>query len=97
VRDYEVTIIIQPEIDDEVRAEIVERVSGWLTNGTEEAGKPVVHHWGQRRLAYPLDNHHDGYYVFYEAKLNPEQIGDIERNITYVEDILRHLVVRKES
>jgi small subunit ribosomal protein S6 len=97
VRDYEVTIIIQPETDDETRAQIVERVEGWLTNGTEEADKPVTHHWGQRRLAYPVDNHSDGYYVFYEARLDPAQIGEIERNITYVEDILRHLVVRKES
>jgi small subunit ribosomal protein S6 len=97
VRDYEVTIIIQPEIDDEVRAQIVERVEGWLTNGAEEADKPVTHLWGQRRLAYPVDNHNDGYYVFYEAKLDPTQIGEIERNITYVEDILRHLIVRRES
>jgi small subunit ribosomal protein S6 len=97
VRDYEVTIIIQPEIDDEARAEIVERVGGWLTNGEAEADKPVVHQWGQRRLAYPIENHSDGYYVFYEAKLDPMGIGEIERNMTYVEDILRHLVVRKES
>lgn len=97
MRDYEVTIIIQPEIDEEARAQIIERVAGWLTSGSNEADKPVAHHWGQRRLAFPIDNHSDGYYVFYEAKLDPTQIGEIERNMTYVEDILRHLVVRKES
>jgi small subunit ribosomal protein S6 len=97
VRDYEVTIIIQPEVDDEPRAQLIERVSGWLTNGTDEAAKPVVHLWGQRRLAYPIEKHTDGHYVFFEARLDPTQMSEIERNLIYVEDILRHLIVRKEE
>jgi small subunit ribosomal protein S6 len=97
VRDYEVMIVLQPELEDETRAQIVERVGGWLTNGTDETAKPVVHHWGQRHMAYPIEKHTEGYYVLYEAKLDPARLSEIERNMMYVEDIMRHLVIRKDE
>jgi small subunit ribosomal protein S6 len=95
MREYEVTIIVQPQLDDEIRDQVIERVSGWLTSGREETDKPVIHRWGQRRLAYPIKKFSEGYYVLYEAKVNPDRMKDIERNIQFTEDILRYLVVRK--
>ena len=97
MREYEVTIIIQPKLEEEARNELIERVTSWLTVGEDEAGKPVVHLWGERRLAYPIQKHDTGYYVFYEAKLNPDGITDIERNMLYNEDIIRFLFIRKEQ
>lgn len=97
MREYEVTIIINTNLDDEARNKVIERVEGWLTSGEEGADKPAIHHWGQRQLAYPIKKQTDGYYVFYEAKLEPERMNNVEREILFVEDILRHLVVRKEA
>lgn len=96
MREYEVTIIIQPQLNDEARDQLIERVSNWLTSGEEEADKPVVNRWGQRRLAYPIQNYREGFYVLYEARLDPSRIAEIERNLQYTEDIIRYLVVRKE-
>jgi len=97
VRDYEVIVVIKPDIEDEVREKLVERLESWLTHGEEESDKPEVNHWGNRTLAYPIQKYQEGYYIFYDAKLDPTQISEIERNITYQEDLLRHLIVRKES
>jgi small subunit ribosomal protein S6 len=97
VREYEVTIVINPTIDDEARNEIIERVQRWLTTGDDEGSEPAVNQWGQRALAYPIKGNRDGYYVFYEAKMEPARMHEVEREILYVEDILRHLVVRKNS
>ena len=97
MREYEVTIILNTNLDDDARNQLIERVEGWLTTGENGDNKPVIHHWGQRSLAYSIKDQKDGYYVFYEAKLEPQQMSNIEREILYVEDILRHLVVRKES
>lgn len=96
MREYEVTIILRPDLEDEAHSELLERVAGWLTNGPEEADKPSANHWGQRTLAYPIRKFNEGYYVFYEARLEPSNIGDIERNFQYADEVLRHLVVRKE-
>ena len=96
MREYEVTIIVSPELEDSARTALIDRVAGWLT--PDEGGDaPAINHWGQRRLAYPIRNKRDGYYVFYEVKMLPQRMHQVERDILYEEDILRHLVVRKDS
>lgn len=97
MRDYEVTIIIQPQLADEARAELIERVSNWMAPEAAEENKPVQNHWGMRQLAYPIKKYTEGYYVMYEASIDPSAIAEIERNMQYVEDLLRYLVVRKEA
>ena len=97
MREYEVTIILNTNLDDDARNQLIERVEGWLTSGEDGENKPVIHHWGHRSLAYPIKDQKEGYYVLYDAKLEPQRMNNVEREILYVEDILRHLVVRKES
>jgi small subunit ribosomal protein S6 len=97
MREYEVTVIVQPELEESARNELLERVTGWLTFSEEEDQKPVANHWGRRRLAYDINKFSEGYYVMYEANLDPLQVNQIERNFQFNEDILRYLVVRKHS
>ena len=97
MREYEVTIIVQPKLEETERNELIARVSDWLVPAAEEANKPVENHWGSRRLAYPIRKFTDGYYVMYEAKLDSTRIGEIERNMQYSEDLLRYMIVRKEE
>jgi small subunit ribosomal protein S6 len=97
VREYEVTIIVQPQLEEEARKELIARVSDWLAPGAADDDKPVENHWGSRHLAYPIRKFTEGYYVMFEAKVDPTRFGDIERNMQYAEDILRYLVVRKEE
>ncbi|MDX1614303.1 MAG: 30S ribosomal protein S6 [Candidatus Promineifilaceae bacterium] len=97
MRDYEVTIIIKPDIDDESRSQLIDRVAGWLVAEDSSDENLTVDHWGRRTLAYPIRKYTEGYYVYFEAQIEPVRLAEIERNIQYLDDILRHLVVRKES
>ncbi|MCP4359885.1 MAG: 30S ribosomal protein S6 [Chloroflexi bacterium] len=97
MREYEVTIIVQPQLDDAGRDALIERVTGWLTHSEDEADQPVINHWGMRQMAYPINDQKQGYYVLYEAKMDPAQVKDTERNMHFVEDLLRYLIVRKEG
>lgn len=97
MREYEVTVIFQAKLDDEARSTLVERVAGWLTHGETEEDKPVHNVWGQRRLAYPIKKNSEGYYILFDAKLDPTRLVDIERNMQYTDDILRYMFVRKEQ
>jgi small subunit ribosomal protein S6 len=95
MREYEVTFVLQPELNDQERSALIERIQGWLIPGGAEVPEPTVNHWGQRQLAYPINDYTEGYYVYYEIMLDPARIAEIERNIKFNDDILRHLVVRK--
>ncbi len=95
MREYEVTVIIQPQLDEPERTQLIERLSNLLVPGSKEDGALTANHWGVRQLAYPIKKFQEGYYVLYEAKIDPTRIKDIERSMQYNEDVLRYLVVRK--
>jgi len=97
MREYEVTVLLQPKLDDEAQNTLVERLTTMLTHGEDEADKPVAHHWGRRNLAYPINDQKEAYYIHFEAKLDPGRLEQMERDFIYIDDILRHLVVKKEN
>ena len=97
MRDYEVTVVIQPQLDEAERNQAIERLSNLLVPRSNEAGALTVNHWGVRQLAYTIRKFQEGYYVLYEAQIDPTRIRDIERSMQYNEDVLRYLVVRKEE
>jgi len=95
VREYEVTVVIQPQLEEAERGQLIERLSNLLVPGSKEDGALTANHWGMRNLAYPIKKFQEGYYVLYEAQIDPTRIKDIERSMQFNEDVLRYLVVRK--
>jgi small subunit ribosomal protein S6 len=94
VRDYEVTVVIQPQLEDAERDQLIERLSNLLVPGAKD-GALTANRWGVRQLAYPIKKFQEGYYVMFEANIDPARVRDIERSMQYNEDVLRYLVVRK--
>ncbi len=95
MREYEVTVVIQPQLEEAERNQLIERLSNLLVPGSKEDGALTANHWGMRNLAYPIKKFQEGYYVLYEAQIDPTRIKDIERSMQFNEDVLRYLVVRK--
>lgn len=96
IKEYEVTILVSPNSDDQQVASYVEDFTERLTHGEGEDAKPVYHAWGKRQLAYEIKRSKDAYYLHFEAKLDGTKIRDIERDLNYDENILRYLFVKKE-
>lgn len=94
-RDYELGIVINPEVGDEQARSIVERVTQIITNNNGQVVR--VNAWGRRRLAYPIQRFRDGLYFFFDLILDPSSITEIERNIRVNEDIIRHLLKVRDS
>jgi len=90
MRKYELVCIVQPELDETAFKGVVDRVSGWIG----EAGGTVdkVDVWGRRRLAYTIRKQKEGQYVLMNLTLDPKSTGGLERNIRYLETILRHML-----
>ncbi len=95
MRDYELVIVVNPEVGDEGVPATVERVRGFI----EERGGEVkqVDQWGRRRLAYPIRRQVEGYYVVTQFSLDPQAVRALEGNLELTEDVIRHLVVRLEE
>ena len=54
MREYEVTIIVQPKLEEKERTEQVDLVASWLTTGEEESDKPVCKSLG--RTSFGVSN-----------------------------------------
>ena len=90
MRNYELVCIFQPELDETAFKGAVERVSSWVT----EAGGSVdkVEIWGRRRLAYHIRKQSEGQYVLLNISLDPKAASGLERNIRYLETVMRHML-----
>lgn len=90
MRKYELTCIVQPDLDETAFNGIVEKVSGWITESGGTVDK--VDLWGKRRLAYIIHKQRDGNYVLFNLSILPAKTADLERNIRYTEPIMRHML-----
>jgi small subunit ribosomal protein S6 len=48
--------------------------------------------WGRRRMAYQIRKQREGQYVLLNVTLDPKSTSDLERNIRYLEPVLRHML-----
>jgi small subunit ribosomal protein S6 len=97
MKDYEFTVILQPDVDEETRNQLIERIVSLMKGGNEEVPDPTITHWGEKKLAYPIKKYNLGYYIFIEGKMEAQQIRELERNMFFIEQVLRHMVIRHEE
>ena len=92
LRDYELVLIISPEVKDEVLDTTINRVSQFITE--REGIISEVEQWGKRKLAYPIKHFVEGSYVLTRFKLKPALSKELEANLQISEEVLRHLLVK---
>jgi len=90
MRNYELVCIFQPELDETAFKGAVERVQSWITETGGSVDKTEV--WGRRKLAYIIHKQTEGQYVLMNITLDPKAASDVERNIRFLETILRHML-----
>lgn len=95
MRPYELMYLVQPTADEERLTAVSDRLQqtiGTLGGKVEKVAPPV-----RRRLAYEIARHRDGLYGVLEFSLPPSAARELERTIKLTEDILRHLVIRRDE
>jgi len=95
VRDYELVLIISPEVLEEKFDTVIDSVSQFITGKGGIISD--VEQWGKRRLAYPIKHFEEGSYVLSRFKLKPTLSKELEANLQISEEILRHLLIKLSS
>ena len=91
--EYELVIIIRPDLDDAPTNEATEKIEAIVSEG---GGHLLVRDdWGKRKLAYPIGKHLKGHYVLLGFLAPAELIAEIERRIRITDAIIRFLTVKK--
>ena len=95
MRQYETIYIINPEFEEDAIKELVDKFKALI----EEQGGQVsdIDEWGKRRLAYPINDHREGYYFLMNFTANPETAQDLERVYKITNGLMRYLIIKKEK
>ena len=89
---YEVALVLSVANGDEAVNALKEKFNDLIAkNGTVEN----VDEWGKRRLAYPINDETEGYYIFTTATCDAELPAELERVAGITEGVLRIMVIRK--
>jgi small subunit ribosomal protein S6 len=93
VNDYEIMLLLDPELPEERGNEIVQRVRDAVegADGTWDGHEP----WGRRRLAYEIDHKGEAVYHLLLFTATPETLAEITRVLKITDGVLRHLAVRR--
>ena len=91
---YETLFVIDPDLTEDAYRAMVEKFTKLIAdNGEIES----VDEWGKRRLAYPINDKPEGYYVLVNFKSEPSLPIELERIFGITEGIMRSIVIRHEE
>ena len=91
---YETIFVIDSTKNEEEINALVEKFKSLI----EKYGEiESVDEWGKRRLAYPINDLTEGYYVLVNFKAKSDFPVELERVYGITDGIIRNIVVRREE
>lgn len=80
---YELTVVVNAKIEDDVRVATVEKVKEYVARygGTVTN----VDEWGKKRLAYEIQKMKEGFYYFIQFEADATAPAEIERHVRIME------------
>jgi small subunit ribosomal protein S6 len=93
VNDYEILLLLDPELPEERQGEILTRIQERVET---DGGKWETHEpWGRRKLAYEIDHKAEGVYHLLLFSSTAETLAEISRVLKITDGVVRHLAVRR--
>ena len=91
---YETLFIIDASLSEDAIKALTDKFTALIAeNGTVSE----VNEWGKRRLAYPIDDKEEGYYVLVNFEAKGDFPAELERIFGITEGIMRAVVIRREE
>ena len=95
MRNYELVFIVRPDLEEEELLEARESIGDLITSSGGEVS--VVDPWGRRRLAYPIADQLEGFYVLMQFELDPPRLPELERVMKLDNRVIRYLLIRVDE
>jgi len=91
MQNYEIALIINPDLSKDIDKFFTSFEKLLSENNFSITRLEDV---GRRKLAYSIDDHNKGHYIFYYVEGTPENVSEIENKIKFNDMIIRHLFVK---
>jgi small subunit ribosomal protein S6 len=92
MRQYELMVILDPELDDRT---VAPQLDKFLTVVTKDKGSvDTIDIWGRRRLAYDIKKKSEGIYAVVNFTSEPATAKELDRQLGLNESVLRTKLLR---
>ena len=94
MRQYELMIILDPEVDERTVAPSLDKLLAVIKSGGGSIDKVDI--WGKRRLAFDIKKRSEGIYAVIDLTAKTETVKELNRQFGIAESVLRTKVLRPE-
>ncbi|MDO5737683.1 MAG: 30S ribosomal protein S6 [Eubacteriales bacterium] len=94
MKQYELVYVLKPDLGEEKLEAAQERIHD-LIKEHGELGEVDV--WGQKKLAYEIEDYRDGHYVLVHFNAAADFPKELERVLQISDSVLRYLIVKLEE
>ncbi|MET0764456.1 MAG: 30S ribosomal protein S6 [Blastococcus sp.] len=94
MRNYELMVILDPELEERTIAPSLDR---FLSVVTKSGGTVKTEIWGRRRLAYEIKKRIEGIYAIVTIESEPAAVAELDRQLNLNESVLRTKLMRPEA
>jgi len=95
MHQYELMVILDPEIDERTVAPSLDKFLNVVRNDGGTIDKVDV--WGRRRLAYEINKKSEGIYAVVDFTANADATAELDRQLKLSEAVMRTKVLRAED
>ena len=93
MKDYEVMFILRPAEDEVINPNIEKYEKLIAKNG---GNIQRTDKWGEKRLAYTIENLDSGYYVLITFSASKYCVMELDRVMKISDEVLRHMIISKD-
>ena len=95
MNDYEILLMLDPELTEERQGEILTRTQELVKKHDGEWENQET--WGRRRLAYEIDHKGEGVYHLLTFKATPDTLDELSRILKITDGVMRHMATRRPA
>jgi len=95
VKAYELLLLLDPSLDEESRAGVLDKVQGVIT--TDGGVVDNVDSWGKRKLAFEIGKMTEGDYALLDFHTMPAAIAELDRVLHITDPVVRYMLVNRED
>lgn len=97
MRDYELTVLLQDDISDEALEQKKARLAELCAGDAAGAESVEIDDQSAQSLSYEINHYNRAHYLLLSFKTEPARIAELETKLRLDEEVLRHLVIRRED
>lgn len=94
VNKYESIFIISMTVGEDGIKALVEKIKNMLETSAQVES---IDEWGKRKLAYPINDELEGYYVLTNFSADSSFPRELERVYKITEGIIKYMVIKKDN